>query len=61
MGRGPGEERRRMLIYLKMPVRFMAGRWRVWAPPALVSVVVFGVVIFLTKGKVIVPFLYRLF
>lgn len=40
---------------------FLAARWRVWLPPLAITVIVFLVVVFLTKGRTAMPFLYRLF
>lgn len=50
-----------MLNHLRRSLAFMAARWRVWSPPLLLTVLVFLVAVFLTKGRVAMPFLYRLF
>jgi len=46
---------------LRKPLAFMAARRRVWLPPLLLAVIAFLVVMLLTKGKVAMPFLYRMF
>jgi len=50
-----------MPAWLRTPLAFMAVRWRIWSPPLVLTIVVFLAVIFLTKGKASMPFIYRLF
>jgi hypothetical protein len=44
---------------LSKSLTFIAARWRIWLPPVLLTIVTFVVVILLTKGKTILPYLYR--
>jgi len=45
--------------WLAKPVAFVMVRRRIWLPPVLFTIIVFFLVVFLTKGKTILPFLYR--
>ena len=47
--------------WVKKTLAYLGRRWRVWAPPFVLTIIVFVGVIFLTKGKTAMPFLYRLF
>jgi Family of unknown function (DUF5989) len=45
--------------WLVKPASFMIARWRIWLPPVLLTIITFVVVVLLTKGKTMLPFLYR--
>jgi Family of unknown function (DUF5989) len=45
--------------WLSRPMAFMMARRRIWLPPVLLTIITFLVVILLTKGKTMLPFLYR--
>jgi hypothetical protein len=50
-----------MPTWVKRPLAFLGARWRIWAPPFVLTIVVFVGAIVLTKGRTAMPFLYRLF
>jgi hypothetical protein len=50
-----------MPVWLNRSLAYLGRRWRVWAPPFVLTIVVFVAVVFLTKGRTAMPFLYRLF
>jgi hypothetical protein len=41
--------------------RFMRVRKKFWLMPVLIMMVVFGGLVFLTKGSAVAPFIYTLF
>jgi hypothetical protein len=41
--------------------RFMRARRKFWLMPVLIMMVVFGGLVFLTKGSAVAPFIYTLF
>jgi hypothetical protein len=41
------------------PIAFMMARRRIWLPPVLLTIITFLLVMLLTKGKTMLPFLYR--
>lgn len=43
------------------PLAFFAGRWRVWLPPIIFAVVIFGGAVVLLGGKDTLSFVYRTF
>ena len=49
------------MSFLKDMAGFMLARKKFWLLPALVLMTIFGVLIVLTKGSVVAPFIYTLF
>lgn len=49
------------MSYMQQMTGFLASRWRVWLPPIVLTVLVFGVLVVLTEDTSIATFAYRLF
>ena len=47
--------------YVKKPLAFLGSSWRIWAPPVVLAILVFGAAVLLSHGKSGVSFIYRLF
>ena len=50
-----------MLSFFKEFIEFLAQRKKYWLLPIMIVLTLFGVLIVLTQGSVVAPFIYTLF